>query len=155
MKSSNQKKHKYILSFLAILAFLIILININFFIDTYVNVRVDVTKDKLYTLSSGTINILNNLKQTVTIRFYRTYNKNRMPVALRTYASRIKSLLYEYVKASNGKLILEVYDPEPDSDAEESAIIDNIQPKTLTTGEKCYIFTAVIPLEVLEVLVVQ
>jgi len=138
VKSSNQKKHKYILSFLAILAFLIILININFFIDTYVNVRVDVTKDKLYTLSSGTINILNNLKQTVTIRFYRTYNKNRMPVALRTYASRIKSLLYEYVKASNGKLILEVYDPEPDSDAEESAIIDNIQPKTLTTGEKCY-----------------
>ncbi|MCP4179787.1 MAG: hypothetical protein GY756_18665 [bacterium] len=134
----NLKTHKYLLSFLSILAFLIILININFLIDTYININLDVTKDKLYTLSTGTVNILKNLKQPVTIRFYRTYNKNRMPVALRTYTSRIRSLLDEYVKTSNGKLILEVYDPEPDSDAEESALIDNIMPKQLPTGEKCY-----------------
>jgi ABC-type uncharacterized transport system involved in gliding motility auxiliary subunit len=136
--NKNLKTHKYILSFLSILAVFIILININFYIDSYMNAGIDVTTNKLYTLSNGTINILKDLKQPVTIRFYRTYNKNRMPIQLRTYASRIKSLLYEYVKVSNGKLILEVYDPEPDSDAEESAIIDNIQPKTLPSGEKCY-----------------
>ena len=40
---------------------------------------------------------------------------------LKTYAGKVEDLLQEYKMISNGKITIEKYDPEPDSDAEEWA----------------------------------
>lgn len=119
-------------------ALLIVLLNLNFLVSMVFSNPVDITTDKLYTFSQGTKNILKGLNQPVTIRFYRSYSDNRMPVQLSSYAERIEDLLRTYCSYAKGKIIVEYYDPIPDSDAEESAIMDNIQPNNLPSGDKCY-----------------
>ena len=133
-----KKNYSHTLTALGIIGCLIILININFLINNLFDFNIDLTGDKLYTFSKGTQNVLKNLKQPITIKFYRTYNENRMPVQLRTYAQNINDILRSYKNMAKGKITLEEYDPEPESEAETSAIMDNIQPNLLPNGEKCY-----------------
>ncbi|HBM17082.1 MAG TPA: hypothetical protein DD381_12170 [Lentisphaeria bacterium] len=122
----------------SILAILVVLININFLIGRIFTLPIDITTDRLYSFSQGTKNILKNLKHPVTIRFYRSYSENSLPVQLLAYAERIEDLLRAYSNHAEGKIILEYYDPVPESSAEESAVMDGIQTNTLPTGEKCY-----------------
>jgi ABC-type uncharacterized transport system involved in gliding motility auxiliary subunit len=132
------KNYSYALTALVIIGCFIILVNINFLINNFLDFNIDLTEDKLYTFSIGTHNVLKNLKHPITIRFYRTYNENRLPVQLRSYAEDIGDILKSYKNMAKGKIILEEYDPEPESDSEASAIMDNIQPNFLPNGEKCY-----------------
>lgn len=133
-----KKNYSYALTALGIIGCFIILVNINFLISNLLNFNIDLTSDKLYTFSRGTENVLKSLKHPVTIRFYRSYSANRLPVQLRTYAEEISDLLKNYKNVTKGKIILEEYDPDPESDAEASAIMDNIQLNLLPNGEKCY-----------------
>lgn len=133
-----KKNYTYTLTALGVVGCLIILVNINFLINNLFDFNIDLTSDKLYTFSKGTENVLKALKHPVTIRFYRSYNANRLPVQLRPYAEEISDILKSYKNMAKGKIILEEYDSEPESDAEASAIMDNIQPNLLPSGEKCY-----------------
>ena len=137
LKIRNRTKSKQIISIIGIFVFLIILTNINFLAEKF-SLRYDITQDKLYTLSKSTINILNNLKQPVTIRFYSTRN-SEMPIALRLYAVRVEDLLIEYERNSQGNITLERYNPLPDSDAEVSAAMDQIKGQPLRDGNKFYL----------------
>src|SRR5438876_9310212 len=91
--------------------------------------RVDLTKEKAYTLSAGTKAILRKLDTPVKIRFYCTQSENATPetVFLKSYAKRVEDLLAEYKQVAGGKLIIESYDPQRDSDAEDSARLDGIE----------------------------
>ncbi|HET7623863.1 MAG TPA: Gldg family protein, partial [Verrucomicrobiae bacterium] len=64
-------------------------------------------------------------------------------VMLKSYAKKVEDLLAEYKQAARGKLIIKKYDPEPDSDAEDSARLDGVEEQTLPTGEKFYLGLAV------------
>ena len=77
------------------------------------------------------------------IRFYYTQGSNAVPVGLKTFAQRVEDLLAEYQAASNGKVIIERFNPEPDSDAEDSAQLDNVEGQQTNTGEKFYLGLAV------------
>src|SRR6266404_8889828 len=107
--------------------------------------RVDLTKEKAYTLSPGTRAILNKLDTQVKVRFYCTQSENSTPetVFLKGYAKRVEDLLSEYKQAAKGKLIIEKFDPQPDSDAEDSARLDGIEGQQLSNGEKFYLGLAV------------
>ena len=83
--------------------------------------RVDLTAEKLYTLSSGSRAVLGQLPEDVTLKYYFSSSSPEMPMTLKTYAQQVENLLKEYERAGNGKLVLEAYDPKPDSDAEEWA----------------------------------
>ena len=88
--------------------------------------RLDVTNHKLYTLSRGTQNILQGLKQPLTLRLY--YSKKASLDAsdriqfFNLYADYVKALLEEYVLNSNGMIHLEIIDPQPYSQEELAAI---------------------------------
>jgi len=86
-----------------------------------VRVRVDLTGEKLYTLSEGSKAILAKLEQPVTLKLFASSSSPAMPPVLKNYARQVEDLLREYVVASNGRITLEKYDPVPDSDAEEWA----------------------------------
>ena len=105
--------------------------------------RVDLTADQIYTLSKGTTTILSKLDTPVEIRFYCSQRVNSMPVFLKTYAQRVEDLLGEYRKNSKSKITLKKFDPEPDSDAEESATLDGVEGQMLNSGEKIYLGLAV------------
>lgn len=83
--------------------------------------RVDLTEDHLYTLSSGTENILKNLAEPVTLKFYFSRSQTNDVPQIRNYARRVQELLQEYVQLSGGKLSLEIVDPEPFSEQEDEA----------------------------------
>ena len=83
--------------------------------------RIDLTQDRLYTLSEGTHNLLKNLEGKATLQFFYSEGQTKELPFLRNYARRVNELLDEYVLASNGKLKLEVIDPEPFSESEDKA----------------------------------
>jgi len=137
LKIRNRAKSNQFISIMGIFVFLVILVNFNFLADK-IPLRYDITQDKLYTLSESTTDILKNLTQPVTIRFYGTQG-GEMPIPLRLYAKRIEDLLKEYVRTSQGKIVLEQYNPLPDSDAETSAGIDAIKVQSLGNGNNIYL----------------
>ncbi|HEV2434921.1 MAG TPA: Gldg family protein [Verrucomicrobiae bacterium] len=127
-----------------IVAMAVLLVAINLIASEF-PARADLTQEKIYTLSPGTRAILGKLDTPVTIRFYCT--RNVTPTAeslyLENYARQVEDLLNEYKQAAHGKIIIQKFDPEPDSDAEDSARLDGIAPETLPTGDKFYLGLAV------------
>jgi ABC-type uncharacterized transport system involved in gliding motility auxiliary subunit len=105
--------------------------------------RVDLTADRLFTLSPGTRAILDKLDTPVKVRFYCTRGENAMPLALKNYAERVEDLLMEYRQYSRGKIQVEKLDPQPDSDAEESAAIDGVEGQPISVTDKIYLGLAV------------
>jgi ABC-type uncharacterized transport system involved in gliding motility auxiliary subunit len=103
-----------------LLVFLGILIAINALVAGQ-RVRWDVTENRLYTLSDGMKHLLAGLNRDVTLKFYYSKSSPTAPVALKQYASRILDLLRECELASDGRIAVEVFDPQPDSDEEEWA----------------------------------
>jgi ABC-type uncharacterized transport system involved in gliding motility auxiliary subunit len=126
-------------SAVGVAAMFIILIAVNA-ISGAVKFRADLTEEKAYTLSPGTRAILDQLDTKVTIRFYCTQGENVMPISLSSYAKRIEDLLGEYRQASKGKIIVQKLNPLPDSDAEDSAHLDQIEGQMLSqTGDPVYL----------------
>ena len=89
--------------------------------------RVDLTAEKAFTLSAGTRNILAKLDSPVTMRFYCTPGGHACRPICAPYAQEIEDLLGEYQQAGQGKIIVEKFDPKPDSDAEDSARLNGVQ----------------------------
>jgi len=93
--------------------------------------RIDLTAERLYTISSGSKAILAKLDADVTLKYYVSESAADMPVNLKTYAKQVENLLKEYERASGGSLVLESYDPKPDSDAEEWAQRYGVEPRNV------------------------
>jgi ABC-type uncharacterized transport system involved in gliding motility auxiliary subunit len=66
-----------------------------------------------------------------------------MPVRYKSYAQRVEDLLYEYKQGAKGKIEIKKFNPEPDSDAEDSANLDGIQGQPTPTGDKIYLGLAI------------
>jgi len=138
------KKHLEMMLYSAggVVALLVILIAVNFILGAF-NLRADLTQGSVYTLSPGTKAILSRLEAPVKIRYYYSQGSSAVPVGLKTFAKRVEDLLGEYERAGHGKVIVEKLDPEPDSDAEDSATLDGIQPQYTPTQEPFYLGLAV------------
>ena len=107
--------------------------------------RVDLTQEKIYTLSAGTKAVLNKLDTPVKVRFYCTQSGTATPdtVYLKDYARKVEDLLREYKQIAGKNLVIEKYDPQPDSDAEDSARLDGLEPQPLPGNDGFYLGLAV------------
>jgi len=83
--------------------------------------QVDLTSDKLYTLSDGTRNLLRGLKEPVNLYFFFSDRDATAMPELKTYGKRVRELLESMVERSNGKLTLKVIDPKPFTEEEDRA----------------------------------
>ena len=104
----------------------------------HVPLRLDATTDKLYTISEGSKKILTNLKDPVRIKFYFSFQNKQLPPNFKTYAQRVVELLSEYQKIASGKIILEVFDPKPDTEEEEWATRYGIEAPKLPNGDSIF-----------------
>lgn len=86
----------------------------------------DFTANKVHTLSSGTRAILTELDTPVALRYYASRSTDYMPEELKLHMRRVDDLLKEYSSIAKGKLRIENLDPQPDTDAEDSANLDGI-----------------------------
>jgi ABC-type uncharacterized transport system involved in gliding motility auxiliary subunit len=96
--------------------------------------RLDLTQDKLHTLSSSTKTLLGQVEETVTFRLYISSGLAQEVPHLGVYANRVRDLLLEYESGSNGKVKLEVLDPIPFSDVEDRAVAAGLQGIPVVTG---------------------
>jgi ABC-type uncharacterized transport system involved in gliding motility auxiliary subunit len=127
-----------------ILVMLVIIIALNV-ITGAKPVRADLTQEKAYTLSDGTRAILKKLDTPVKVRFYCTQSETATPetVYLKSYARKVEDLLQEYKQIAGKNLVIEKYDPQPDSDAEDSARLDGLEAQPLPGAERYYLGLAV------------
>jgi ABC-type uncharacterized transport system involved in gliding motility auxiliary subunit len=121
-----------------VIALVAILVAVNFILGV-LNLRADLTQGSVYTLSPGTKTVLSRLEAPVKLRLYYTQGGEAVPVGLKTFAKRVEDILNEYRAASKGKVIIEKFNPEPDSDAEDSAALDGIEGQLTNSGEKFYL----------------
>jgi len=103
-----------------LLALLAILVAGNIILGN-VHFRKDMTEEKIFTLSEGTRDILKKLDAPVTLKYFFTRRAAETPILLKNFAQQVEDLLKEYRLAAAGKIVVEIYDPEPDSEAEEWA----------------------------------
>ena len=103
--------------------------------------RLDLTQNKLYTLSSGTQQVLRELKEPVNLYFYfsRDVAAKQSPLIL-PYAARVREFLEEISARAGGKVHLHVVDPQPFSDDEDRAAEFGLQPLPVGNGGESLYF---------------
>ncbi len=109
--------------------------------------RVDLTEGKLYTLSEGTRKLLSGLQAPIRLKLYITRDEQAMPVQLRSYAQRVEDLAREFKSVAGSNLVIETYNPKPDSEDEDAAQLDGVEPQQLFSGEQFYLGLVVSQLE--------
>jgi ABC-type uncharacterized transport system involved in gliding motility auxiliary subunit len=101
--------------------------------------RIDLTENKLFTLSEGTLNILHNLEEPVRLDFYFSQKAMIGYPALMNYGVRVRDMLLEYEAHSNGMLDLNIIDPEIFSVEEDQAVASGMQSVPLNNaGDRAY-----------------
>lgn len=102
------------------------------------SVRVDLTEDKLYTLSEGSYDLLAGIEDQVTFEYFFS-KRQAVPYAqLLSYGKRIEDMLRALAAASGGNITLSTIDPEPFSEAEDDAVAAGLKGVPLGDGSMLY-----------------
>ena len=83
--------------------------------------RIDLTENKLYTLTLGTRDLIAEIDEPIKFRFFFSQRASEDLTALRAYARRVQELLEEYQALAGGSINLEIIAPEPFSEEEDLA----------------------------------
>ncbi len=119
----------------ALFVALIILVN-----ATLTNWRLDLTENKLFTLSEGTVNIITSLEEPVVLDYYFSQKQLTGLPSLSNYGVRIRDMLLEIAAHSDGKIILNVIDAEPFSEEEDQAVAGGLQGVPVNNaGDRAYL----------------
>ncbi|PWS36250.1 ABC transporter [Falsiroseomonas bella] len=106
----------------ALLLAAILAVGVNMLADRLLpSARLDLTQNRLYTLSDGTAQVLRGLNDPITLRLFYSRRLGAEIPAYGAYADRVRAMLDEYVAVAGGRLRLEVLDPEPFSETEDRA----------------------------------
>src|SRR3990170_3556621 len=141
-----QKKYEHLVyGSIGLAALALLLVAFNYLAAT-VPARADLTEGRLYTLSEGTKKILKGLSSPVKVKLYVSQGES-VPVQLRGFAQRVEDLVREFKQAAGSNLIVERYNPKPDSEGEDAAQLDGMEPQQLFTGEQFYLGIAVSQLD--------
>jgi ABC-type uncharacterized transport system involved in gliding motility auxiliary subunit len=101
--------------------------------------KADLTEDRLYSISPGSVAVLTAIDEPIKARLYFSKKLGEIAPSYARYFDRIRTLLEEFRRISGGKLELEVLDPEPFSDAEDRAVAAGLTGRRLNAeGESGY-----------------
>jgi gliding-associated putative ABC transporter substrate-binding component GldG len=113
----SRPRQKTLFSGISIVLLLGVLVLINI-LAQQLFVRVDLTKDKQYSLSQTSKKLVQDLNDRVIVK---VYYSNNLPSEYSEVRQYLLDLLNEYKVRSNGKFSLEVYDARMDNDAGKEA----------------------------------
>lgn len=97
--------------------FALVLVN-NLLFD---KLRLDLTEGNIYSISEGTHSVIGQIDEPINLYFFFSNKATEGLTPLRNYANRIQNLLQEYERYADGKINLQIIDPEPFSEAEDKA----------------------------------
>ena len=136
--SNNFKFLKFIIFTLLFLFFNVILSGI------LVNSKLDLTADKLFSLSNNTRDIIKELNEPIKIQLFFSNALSKELAQIRDYEKRVRELLYNYVNISNGNISLEIIDPKPFTDQEDLANVYGVQGLQINEEGERFYFGAVV-----------
>lgn len=118
----------------------LLVLGVNMLADRFLaSARIDLTRERLFTLSPGTRSVLAGLQDPITLRLFYSRRLGAEIPSFGAYSDRVREMLREYVAASAGRLRLEIRDPEPFSDTEDRAIALGLQAIPLDqSGEQVF-----------------
>jgi len=123
----------------ALVCIALMLVSANIIAARFFAARLDLTAERLYTLSPGTLRTLAKIDEPITLRFYFSSRLGNEVPSYGVYAQRVRELLDQYVAAAHGKIRLETYNPQPFSDVEDRAVAFGLQSVPLDVqGEAVY-----------------
>jgi len=111
---------------LALLAVLFVAVNV-LVSFTLTSQRLDLTADKLYSLSPATQEVLDAIEEPVTLRLFYSKRLGTQVPGYGIYAERVQDVLREYASRSGGKVVVEIYDPAPFTPVEDRAVSFGLQ----------------------------
>ncbi len=132
------KRFDFLYSAGGLVAVFLILVLLNFVLGA-VRQRADLTEGRIYTLSDGTRAVLSKLESPVRIRLYFSQGEASVPLPIKAFGRRIEDVLAEFRNASGGKVSVEKLDPQPDSDAEDSAALEGVEAQVMPSGDRFYL----------------
>lgn len=84
--------------------------------------QIDLTEEKLFTVTEATTNLLSSLDEPIRLRFYISdLVRDNIPT-LANYAARVEEMLQQYEQLSGGNIQVEVFHPEQFSPEEDQAV---------------------------------
>ncbi|MSQ88129.1 MAG: hypothetical protein EXR32_02495 [Betaproteobacteria bacterium] len=146
MKTLMKKNEALIYSAVGLVALFLILVAANYLVSLQ-QTKIDLTEGKVQTLSEGTKKFLRALESPVKVKLYISRGEQAMPVPLRSFAQRLEDLVREFKSVAGSNLVIELYNPKPDSEDEDAAQLDGIEPQQLFSGEQFYLGLTVNQLE--------
>jgi ABC-type uncharacterized transport system involved in gliding motility auxiliary subunit len=127
----------------AIILLFVGLVLVNYLASS-VPLRIDATAESIYSLSSGTQALLKKIEEPITLDLYFSKDASGLPIRYKNYATRVQEMLRQYVRASSGKLVLNVINPRPDTPEEERATAAGISPQISQQGGEQFFFGLVV-----------
>lgn len=118
-KSKNYQNLQIGIGLIAVIA-----IVINLF-GYFINWRMDFTSEKLYSLSTGTRQVLKELDDKITVKFYAS---QELPPQVSGIYRDVRDTLEDYQNTSGGKMQIIYKFPDSSSDAKEEAEKDGVPP---------------------------
>ncbi len=121
-------RHRHCLSLVGVMLATVALLAVNVAaVSRLKPFYLDMTEEKLFTLSESTKQVLSRIDEPITVRLYFSRQiKEKSPI-LNTYYNLIYGLLLQYIDFSSGKIILQLIDPEPFSESEDRAVAFGLQ----------------------------
>jgi ABC-type uncharacterized transport system involved in gliding motility auxiliary subunit len=120
---------------LALICAAVLFVGVNVIADkTLRSARVDLTRQRLFTLADGSRTTLAKIDEPITVRFYYSKRLGTEVPTYALYAQRVRDMLEEYVSLANGKIKLEVLDPVPYSAVEDRAVAFGLQGVPIDQG---------------------
>jgi ABC-type uncharacterized transport system involved in gliding motility auxiliary subunit len=103
-------------------------------------ISLDLTEQKLFTLSDGTRTVLKKIDEPITLKFYYSKKLGEAAPSFLPYVTRVRETLERYRDIAGGKIRLEIYNPEPFSNIEDQALGAGLQgvPLDRTSGEQAF-----------------
>ena len=119
---------------------LVLLLSVNLFASVMLrNAKADVTEQGLFTISSGTRQVLRSIDEPISISLYYSPRLREVAPTYGRYFERVRALLEQYRDLARGKLELAVFDPQPFSDAEDRAVAAGLRGVRINQeGETAY-----------------
>jgi ABC-type uncharacterized transport system involved in gliding motility auxiliary subunit len=136
--------NKSLFSTFGLLSVAVVLVLLVALLSSLPGCRIDLTEDRLYSLSDGTKSIVANLEEPLELIFFYSDSATEDAPQIRSYGNRVKELLNEIVIASSGNLRLSVIDPEPFSEEEDLATQYGVRAVPVSQGAQAIYFGLVV-----------
>ncbi len=123
-----QYNRKRLLTYTSLMLLIVIFILGNVFNNLFFKaVRFDFSEQKIYTLSSGSKEILGEIKEPINIKLYFSKKLAQSYPYLVSYAARVQELLAQYQRASNNNVNINIIDTESFTETEDQAVNYGLQ----------------------------